>query len=342
MNRAKHAFKPIELLEHGGFDREAIYTQLMTMGRLSREEAEARCRLLIYLLPSAVALSKCPHAALQMGQLDILPPMGAFGFALQSCANLGDALNLMHRYYPLIKQDVQWRTISMDKGAALRLNIETGSPDQKRLMTEFAFSNCFFMAKLLIGKALPASELQLQYPKPDYHGNYPKFLPTRLRFGQPYNQLLLSAEALHSPVRTANSTGHILFRQQCEELLHATNRVENTSAAVRRMLMQSAGDFPGIDQVADRLHMSKSTLGRRLESESTSFRSITDQVKNLLAKEYLTNTELSVADIAHLLDYADTANFRRAFVRWNGKTPCKFRLVGPSCFDGAHGLKLES
>jgi len=181
------------------------------------------------------------------------------------------------------------------------------------------------MAKLLIGKALPALELQLQYPKPDYHRNYRKFLPTRLRFGQPYNQLLLSAEALHSPVRTANSTGHILFRQQCEELLHATNRVENTSAAVRRMLMQSAGDFPGIDQVAARLHMSKSTLGRRLENESTSFRSITDQVKNLLAKEYLTNTELSVADIAHLLDYTDTANFRRAFVRWNGEPPSAFR-----------------
>ena len=69
----------------------------------------------------------------------------------------------------------------------------------------------------------------------------------------------------------------------------------------------------------------KSTLGRRLESESTSFRAITDQVKNLLAKEYLTNTELSVADIAHLLDYTDTANFRRAFVRWNGKTPNAYR-----------------
>ena len=91
------------------------------------------------------------------------------------------------------------------------------------------------------------------------------------------------------------------------------------------MLMLSAGDFPGIDQVAARLHMSKSTLGRRLESESTSFRAITDQVKNLLAKEYLTNTELSVADIAHLLDYTDTANFRRAFVRWNGKTPSAYR-----------------
>jgi AraC-like DNA-binding protein len=45
----------------------------------------------------------------------------------------------------------------------------------------------------------------------------------------------------------------------------------------------------------------------------------------LLAREYLAKTELTVAEIAHLLDYAETANFRRAFVRWNGVTPSEYR-----------------
>lgn len=325
MNPAKHTFHPVELLEHAGFDKEAVYSHIMTQDGVSREEIEARSRLLIYLLPGAVALSKFPHAALQIGQLNLLPLMGAFGFALQSCLTLGDAFDLMHRYYPLIGQGVQWQTITVDKGAALRLKIEAGTPDQKRLMTELAFSNCFFMAKVLTGKTLAASELQLQYPQPDYHRNYRKHLPTRISFDKRYSQVLLPEEVLHCTVRTADSSGHVLFRQQCEELLQTINLVENTSTAVRRILLQAAGDFPSIDHVANRLHMSKSTLGRRLESESSSFRSITDQVKNLLAKEYLSSTGLSVADIAHLLDYSDTANFRRAFVRWNGETPNGYR-----------------
>ncbi len=66
---------------------------------------------------------------------------------------------------------------------------------------------------------------------------------------------------------------------------------------MRRILLQAAAGFSSIDHVANRLHMSKSNQGRRLESESSSFRSITDQVKNLLAKEYLSSTGLSVADI---------------------------------------------
>jgi AraC-like DNA-binding protein len=45
----------------------------------------------------------------------------------------------------------------------------------------------------------------------------------------------------------------------------------------------------------------------------------------LLAREYLAKTELTVAEIAHLLNYAETVNFRRAFVRWNGVTPSEYR-----------------
>ena len=135
----------------------------------------------------------------------------------------------------------------------------------------------------------------------------------------------MSEEILEAPLKYTNPAEHVIFQQLCEEMLRGLNRIENTSAAVRRLLIQSAGNFPNIDQVANKLHMSKSTLGRRLENESSSFRTIFDEVKNLLAKEYLTNTELTVADIAHLLDYTDTANFRRAFVRWNKVTPSEFR-----------------
>ncbi|MFT7500434.1 MAG: AraC-like DNA-binding protein, partial [Rheinheimera aquimaris] len=38
-----------------------------------------------------------------------------------------------------------------------------------------------------------------------------------------------------------------------------------------------------------------------------------------------TKTNLTVADIAHLLSYSETVNFRRAFVRWNGMTPSEYR-----------------
>ena len=80
-----------------------------------------------------------------------------------------------------------------------------------------------------------------------------------------------------------------------------------------------------INQVASMLHVSESTLRRRLKDESTNFRAICDEVRNVLACQYLCTTKLTVSEIANLLDYAETVSFRRAFVRWNGTTPSQYR-----------------
>jgi AraC-like DNA-binding protein len=91
------------------------------------------------------------------------------------------------------------------------------------------------------------------------------------------------------------------------------------------MLIQAGGEFPNIHHIATTLHMSESTLRRRLSNEGTNFRVICDEVRNVLARQYLAATELTVAEIASLLDYSEPVSFRRAFVRWNKMTPIAYR-----------------
>jgi len=105
---------------------------------------------------------------------------------------------------------------------------------------------------------------------------------------------------------------------------------------VRQLLIQSAGRFLSISEVADRLHISERTLRRRLDDESTSFRAIVDEIRDLLARDYLIKTELTIADIAYLLDYAETVSFRRAFVRWNAMTPSVYRKIMRRSLVGSH------
>jgi AraC-like DNA-binding protein len=116
-----------------------------------------------------------------------------------------------------------------------------------------------------------------------------------------------------------------VFQQQCEELLRNHNKIENTSAAIRRALLHSAGDFLNARQAARSLNMSERTLRRRLDAEATSFREIKEEMKAILARKYLANTKLTVAQVANLLDYTETVNFRQAFVRWHGITPSQYR-----------------
>jgi AraC-like DNA-binding protein len=154
---------------------------------------------------------------------------------------------------------------------------------------------------------------------------YEAILSVPIKFHQSHSELVLSKSVVKTKIASSNPAAHVIFQQQCE-VLRGKNKAENSSAALRRILFQAGSEFPDINHIARTLHVSQSTLRRRLRNEGTSFRKICDEVRNILARQYLAATELTVADIASLLDYSEPVSFRRAFVRWNDMTPRDYRL----------------
>ena len=56
-----------------------------------------------------------------------------------------------------------------------------------------------------------------------------------------------------------------------------------------------------------------------------SYQELLDEVRRNLAVDYLSNSLLSVEQIAELVGYGEAANFRKAFRKWTGKAPSEFR-----------------
>jgi len=85
---------------------------------------------------------------------------------------------------------------------------------------------------------------------------------------------------------------------------------------------------PGVlseEEAAAALFISKRTLARRLQQEGAGFRQIRDEILSQQASAHLRGSRMSVEAIAALLNYHDSANFRRAFKRWFRLTPDQFR-----------------
>src|SRR5262249_52916197 len=80
-----------------------------------------------------------------------------------------------------------------------------------------------------------------------------------------------------------------------------------------------------IGSVAGDLNVGARTLQRHLAAEGLTFRAIVDDARRDLAKRYLADRGHSLAQIAHLLGFSEQAAFQRAFVRWTGVTPGRFR-----------------
>ena len=70
------------------------------------------------------------------------------------------------------------------------------------------------------------------------------------------------------------------------------------------------------------------TLHRRLAACGTNFRSLVDECRYAIARQMVEDTDSEVAQVADLLDYADTSAFARAFRRWSGTTPAQWRKRG--------------
>ncbi|MBT6781063.1 MAG: helix-turn-helix domain-containing protein [Porticoccaceae bacterium] len=318
-------FRLLTLLAEDGYTQEQLFLSAEARQLGVSDISQIKLTDIPKLLQVIASLTNDPTLMMRLGERTDITSLGAFGFALMSCANLGEALKLLIRYHAITGPGPRFQLRPHNLGVILRIELELGNPIQKRLITELAFSELRAVGEILINQKITKGELHLNYPPPPDIPNYAVLFPLLVTFNQPYSQLVIPWDIVNTKVTTANPAGHVIFQQQCEDLLRSLNRIENFSAAIRRILINAAGEFPDINQVADKLHVSESTLRRRLGNESTNFRAICDEVRNLLACEYLSTTKLTVAEIASLLDYSEPVSFRRAFVRWNGMTPSDFR-----------------
>ena len=80
-----------------------------------------------------------------------------------------------------------------------------------------------------------------------------------------------------------------------------------------------------INEAARDLNVSTRSLQRKLGEEGTSFQTLLSEVRLKLSKHYLTQTNLSTAEIAFLLGYAEQNSFYRSFRDWTGLTPERAR-----------------
>jgi AraC-like DNA-binding protein len=145
-----------------------------------------------------------------------------------------------------------------------------------------------------------------------------------IRFGQTETGFYLSPADLATPLPTADPGARA---RMLSEFLAAPAPVpeawtHRTRHALRGLLLEGRSGMP---DVARSLGVSDRTLRRALAREGTTFESVRDSVRLTMARDLLVMSRLSVADLAHTLDFATPSAFIHAFRRWTGTTPVAWR-----------------
>jgi AraC-like DNA-binding protein len=99
-------------------------------------------------------------------------------------------------------------------------------------------------------------------------------------------------------------------------------KVQTFADKVKAILMeQLPSGEPKQETIAKLLHVSASTLKRRLKEEDVTYKSLLDETRPPLSLKYLVQESLSLTEITYLLGFSQSSAFTRAFKRWQGVSP---------------------
>ncbi len=140
--------------------------------------------------------------------------------------------------------------------------------------------------------------------------------------------IAFSADDATRPFLTANEPMWGYFEPQLRSRLSELVAAATVADRVRAALLESLPAGNGsIERVAARLAVSPHTLQRKLAEDATTFQQVRIETRETLARRYLANPSLTVAEISFLLGYDNPTSFYRAFHNWTGLTPERARSV---------------
>ena len=180
----------------------------------------------------------------------------------------------------------------------------------------------------LVGRRIPLRTLDFACPAPVHRQDYHKFFGAPVLFDQPVTRLVFSSSYLSLPIIRSDLALESFLREAPANILIRYRHDNDLSARVRAQLNAlPITDWPSFEELAKELGMSVPTLRRRLRGEGQSFGTIKDELRFVAAERLLQENRLSVAEVATELGYSEPSAFYRAFHKWMGQSPGRFRTV---------------
>lgn len=167
--------------------------------------------------------------------------------------------------------------------------------------------------------------IHFRQDQPKHVATFRRVFRCELEFGSNFDGMSFNSESLSLPNQFAD-----------QELAAHARRLLNLLPGIRHgdtirdrarstiPFLICTGDAQ-VENVARCLGVSVRTLQRRLIEEGQSFSSLLNEVRREIVVRYLTGSNQSITDVAHLAGYSTSSSFIRWFVSEFGMSPTKWR-----------------
>ena len=247
-------------------------------------------------------------------------------YCVISCATLREVIERSAAFMQALASQPGRLTLDVsDDIAEFSIHTDYRTRDAIGLLTDLAGLAAFHrLFAWLVDVPVELMKVGMCYP-PLIDSDAASFMiPYPITFRSQTNGFRFGAELLDRPVQRSPRQLDALLQRfpfDVNDTSIARDTLANRVRSQMGAALATSGPVPNEKDIADRLGISLSTLKRRLQSESTSYRAIRDSLLCTIALECLEMERYSIGALATRLGFTDTGSFRHAFKRWTGQSP---------------------
>lgn len=276
------------------------------------------------LIGVCVRRTACPHFGLLLGQYVSLMSFGIAGRLARYAPLVGAALRDLAAHFVLHDSGGGPSLAIHDDTVTLAYGIHTAGVRNADQVYDLSAVSMVNVMRGLCGASWMPDAILLPRKRPKDIRPYREILGVPPRFDSVQCAVTFPTFWMTRPVADADPLLHTVLTNRASADLsgrHPTLRGD-VCRTIRELLVTGECSRGA---VARQLGLHERTLGRRLQVADTTFQQLLDETRVEIARQLLNDTSLPVSRIAMALGYGDPTVFTRAFTRWTGCNPSKYR-----------------
>lgn len=317
---------PAYVTSRGGSASRALHDAGLVEADLGNPEGWLPLDRMATLYESAARELRDPHFGLAFGATVPLQSFGLLSYVVLNAADIQTAVDNLARYSGSLSVSGITAEVEVD-GNLARLGFTLGSsnPDDSRQYFESIAAVLCVMMKALAGDQWRPREICFEHSPAGSRREVARRLQAKVRFGEQSHSIAFDAAYLGHVVTGADRSLLPIVEKHINEVV-GRSESDPLVAKLREELARTLCDGKSeLNSIARRLALSSRTLQRRMLAKGLRFKSILNETRTELAKEYLLQPGMSATEIAFLLGYTELSAFDRAFRRETGTSPTAWR-----------------
>lgn len=266
----------------------------------------------------------CAHFGLLVGQRGDASTLGATGFLLRNAPDVLTALSEAIKNSDLQDRGATPFLEVSDDAALIGYEIFRPEIEGASQIADAALAIIWNVLWGLCGPAWLPVEVHLRRDVPADTSAYQRFFKAPLRFNAVHNAIIFAPDWLAKPIQLADPIMRQHFLRHLQEMRQYSNQ-DFRGKAFQALLLLLRSQRCTREELAKYFAMHPRTLNRRLLAAGTSFRELHNEARHQTACQLLCDTGSNIEIIGMMLGYSDGAAFSRAFAKWEGTSPAKWR-----------------